>query len=166
MQRFSKNFSSGFWHASLLLGFLAWFAISTHATQPLAPSLLLSAPSISSNRFNFLLNVQSGASYIIQGSSNFVTWTNLATNSSLGASRTITITNPPMYQGFYRAIPASQPVYRFALAALNGIALTGNARVDSYDSSVAPYDWSSPHTNAWVATASRSVNAISLLSLV
>jgi hypothetical protein len=123
----------GLW---VLLGEFASVSIILGAQDP---GLLLSSPSVSRNGFQFTLNAESGVSYTIQASTNLLDWVPVGTNADPGITRTITITNPLDGQSFYRAARDPLPLFGFALAANNGIVLSGGGAVDSYDSSDTNY---------------------------
>jgi hypothetical protein len=67
------------------------------------PAPLLSAPAYSGGQFQFTLNGQAGASYIIQASPDLLTWTPVATNASPDAVRPISL-SASGGRSFYRAL--------------------------------------------------------------
>jgi hypothetical protein len=133
---------------------LAGFASASIILGAQDPGLVLSSASVSSNEFKFTLNAESGVSYTIQASTNFLDWVMVGTNADSGITRTITITNPPDDLSYYRAARGPLPLFGFALAANHVIALSSNTVVDSYDSSDPNYS-----TNGLYDPAKRKDNA-------
>jgi len=68
---------------------------------------LLSAPAYASGQFQFTLNGEANATYIIQASTDFTNWTAVATNVSASATRAITNIPAPAGHSFYRALTAA-----------------------------------------------------------
>jgi len=62
----------------------------------------LSAPAYSSGQFQFVINGQSGATYVVLASTNLADWKPVATNSSAGATRNVSLA-APQGRSFYRA---------------------------------------------------------------
>jgi hypothetical protein len=135
----------------------ASIALSAHD-----PCLVLSLASMSSNEFRFTLNAESGVNYTIQASTNFLDWVTVGTNAGPGITRSITITNSPEGQSFYRATRSPLPLFAFALAANESISLGSNSVVDSYNSCLGPYSTNSNGlgTNGSVATNFKASEAI------
>jgi hypothetical protein len=67
------------------------------------PAPLLTAPGYFGGQFQFTLNGQAGASYIIQASPDLLTWTSVATNVSPDAVRPISL-SASGGRSFYRAL--------------------------------------------------------------
>lgn len=63
----------------------------------------LSNPAWSGGQFQFTLTGETNVNYVIQASTNWQSWTPLATNSSSNASRNITL-DAPDSRSFYRAV--------------------------------------------------------------
>jgi len=70
-------------------------------------SPLLSAPAYANGQFQFTLNGEANATYIIQASTDFTNWTPVATNVSASANRAITNIPATASRSFYRALTAA-----------------------------------------------------------
>src|SRR5207244_6474683 len=68
---------------------------------------LLSSPAYANGQFQFTLNGEANATYIIQASTDFTNWTPVATNVSASANRTITNIRATGNRSFYRALGAA-----------------------------------------------------------
>jgi hypothetical protein len=98
------------WNGSLLPVTGTTLTVSLNAKQArlfrlLNPSVLQS-PQITSNRaLSFKVSGNAGYSYIIQSTTNLVTWNPVATVSNITGSVQIVVTNAPLPAGghFYRA---------------------------------------------------------------
>jgi hypothetical protein len=79
---------------------LSFYRVVVGPVYPASP--ILSAASFVTNQFQFSLLGGSNFTYVILGSTDLQTWTPVATNSSGGATRQITVSAPGA-KSFYRA---------------------------------------------------------------
>jgi hypothetical protein len=78
----------------------SFYRVVVGQSYPASP--ILSAPSLATNQFQFSLLGGSNFTYVILGSPDLQTWTPVATNSSGGATRQISVPATGA-QSFYRA---------------------------------------------------------------
>jgi len=81
------------------------YSATVLALPPAPPNLLVTSSSPGANQFTFLLQAQTNVPYVIQNSTNLITWTSISTNTLLTNMVNITNTlSPAMPQQFWRAI--------------------------------------------------------------
>jgi hypothetical protein len=122
----------------LVLLLTACGAITAPAAQD--PFLLLSPPSLVSNKIQFTITGEAEVGYVVEASADSVTWTAVATNVDTNITRVVNL-DPSTNAVFYRAWRKDLPVFAGALVAKEGIDFMGNGvHVDSFDSGDSRYN--------------------------
>lgn len=121
------------------------------------PQVSLGPPILTNGQVQLSLNGESGISYVIQSSSDFLNWTPVATNNDPGTLRTIIVDADAAH--YYRASRAPRPLFTFALAARGNMNLQGNGQTTDSFNSADPafctngqYDKTKARTNGAVAS--------------
>lgn len=114
---------------SLVLALVLGVPPSARANPP-----IIASPARSGDDFQFLLIGQTNAVYVIEVSSNLVTWIPVATNNEAYSTRVVTLASSAD-QLYYRVVRADPFLMNYALAVQDAIDLNGNnLAVDSFDS--------------------------------
>jgi hypothetical protein len=118
----------------------------------------LAAPVWTNGAVQLTLNGESGVPYVIQSSPDLQNWTPVSTNNDTSITRFFALAAPEG-AGFYRVSRAPLPLFAYALAAREGIALNGiGPATDSYNSADTnlstngQYDQTKTSTNGHVAS--------------
>jgi hypothetical protein len=127
---------------------------------------VLSEPSFTNGLFSFRLTGEANVVYTIEASTNFVSWNAVATNTSVSASRIVTVIAPAPYASYRAfagsgAVPPAAPILSAAIYAAGQFqfTLTGTAN-SSYAIQTSPdlQGWTSVITNT-------STNAVRIITL-
>jgi hypothetical protein len=112
---------------TVIFGFVCLFSAGVDAAA-------LRGPFVSGSRFEFGLDCESNAVYLIERSTNLIDWSVVARNDDLTTNRALSCSNY-IPHAFFRALRTNEPLFQYALAARRGIDLSGcNLRTDSFDS--------------------------------
>lgn len=99
-----------------------------------AQAPVLSVPTKGETNFQFTLTGESNAAYVVQSTSVLPGWSALVTNRSREGTQVVQV---PALEGshFFRAYRMPEPLFKYAVAAQEGITFNGNnSWVDSFDS--------------------------------
>ena len=94
---------------------------------------VLTNPIWNNGQFQFALNGQTNVSYILESSTDLLTWTAAITNSDSPATRLVSLPASGS-QGFWRVARVPGPLFVTAIAAWGSVTLGGSDWVDSFDS--------------------------------
>ena len=94
---------------------------------------VLSASAKAGTNFQFTLTGESNSAYVVQSTSELPGWSVVVTNRSREGTRALQVPAPEGNR-FYRAYQMPEAYFQYALAAQEGISLSGSVWVDSFDS--------------------------------
>ncbi len=98
------------------------------------PCLTLSASGWADGHIQVTLNCESGIPYVLQSSTDLQHWNAVLTNSDPSIARAFDLATPDA-ASFYRVTRSPLPLFAYAIATRDGIALNGNGlTADSYNS--------------------------------
>jgi hypothetical protein len=145
----------------LLLDSQLW--TSADSTSYTRPRIGIAAPASWNGQVQFTLDGEYGVGYVIESSPDLWNWTPAVTNRELANTRLLTLP-APNNSCFYRALRLSTPLFRFAVAARNDIAMNGSGILtdswNSHDPNLSTngqYDPAKTSTNGSIASVQGSV---------